>query len=516
MHKQAIERLGRDLGDLLARHERGRSLEEFTIYANDPIGFIREVLHGKPWKRQEEIAEAVRDSPLTVVRSCNGAGKDWLAGRLALWWVYARGGLALITGPTERQVREVVMGEVARAFRKAEDLPGDLYQMALRLGREHRTGILSFTSTEASRLTGFHAPRVMAILTEAQGCEDFAWEGLLACATGAQDRVLAVGNPLVPSGRFFEVSRSPGWRSIRIPATDHPNLLEGREVIPGGVTLEFAERMAAEYGEESGVYRARVAGEFPDESEDALCARSWIDAAVERWESGRLEQEAQGAPWVLSLDPARYGPDASVLVALQGPILREIRRWTKKGLSESTGRLLTALDEVLAKPDSAEVYVVVDEPGIGGGIIDRLQEQGIPVTAYNGGRKAELVPNPERFVNRRAAAFWTLRRRLEDGTLALPPDDELADELTSIRWKVQSDGKIAIELKDRVRQRLGRSPDKADALAAAVWVQLAAQAAEPWSEVVLGPLGDPCGFFAEDDLRVTDQDRLEGWRPVLG
>ncbi len=157
---------------------------------------------------------------------------------------------------------------------------------------------------------------------------------------------------------------------------------------------------------------------------------------------------------------------------------------------------------------------MVDEPGIGGGIIDRLQEQGIPVTAYNGGRKAELVANPERFVNRRAVAFWTLRRRLEDGTLALPADDDLADELTSIRWKVQSDGKIAIELKDRVRQRLGRSPDKADALAAAVWVQLAASTPEPWSEVVLGTMGDPCGFFAEDDNLVIDEDLAAGWEPV--
>jgi len=483
MHKQAIERIGRDLGDLLASHDRGRSLDEFSRYADDPIGFIRDVLHGEPWGRQEEIAEAVRESPLTVVRSCNGAGKDWLAARLALWWVYARGGLALVTGPTERQVREVVMGEVARAFRKAEDLPGELYQMALRLGREERAGILAFTSTESSKLTGFHAPRVMAILTEAQGVEDFAWEGLLACATGAQDRLLAVGNPLVPSGKFFEVSRSEGWKSIRIPATDHPNLLEGREVIPGGVTVEFAERMAAEYGEESGVYRARVAGEFPDESEDALCARSWIDAAVERWESGELDGRSRLEPMVLSLDPARFGPDASVLIVMQGPVVREIQSWTKKGLNETAGRVLTKLDEV------GPAIVVVDEPGLGGGVIDRLAEQGVEVVAYNGGRRAELVPNPERFRNRRAAAYWMLRQRLEDGELALPPNDQLADELTTIRWRVNSSGQIALEPKDRVRERLGRSPDTADALAAAVWVQEAAAAPVPSAEIVWDPTG---------------------------
>jgi hypothetical protein len=279
----------------------------------------------------------------------------------------------------------------------------------------------------------------MAILTEAQGCDDFAWEGLLACATGAHDRVLAVGNPLSPSGKFFEVSRSEGWKSIRIPATDHPNLLEGREMIPGGVTLEFAERMAAEYGEESGVYRARVAGEFPDESEDALCARSWIDAAVERWTSGELDGKARTEPTVLSLDPARFGPGASVLVVMQGHVVREIVTWNKKGLNETAGRVLTKLDEV------GPAMVVVDEPGLGGGVIDRLAEQGIEVVAYNGGRRAEMVPNPDRFRNRRAAAYWMLRQRLEDGDLALPPDERLADELTTIRWRVNSSGQIGPE-----------------------------------------------------------------------
>jgi hypothetical protein len=89
----------------------------------------------------------------------------------ALWWTYARGGLVLVTGPTERQVVEVVMGEVRQAFRKATDLPGDLYRTALRVG--DRAAILAFTSTEASRLTGFHAPRVLALITEAQGVEAF-------------------------------------------------------------------------------------------------------------------------------------------------------------------------------------------------------------------------------------------------------------------------------------------------------------------------------------------------------
>ena len=124
MYKAAIGQLEDDLGELLATHERGGDLSEFRRYASDPVGFIREVLKGEPWSRQVEIADAVKGSPLVVVRSANAVGKDWIAGGLALWWVYARRGLVLLTGPTERQVREVVMGEVARAFGRAKDLHG--------------------------------------------------------------------------------------------------------------------------------------------------------------------------------------------------------------------------------------------------------------------------------------------------------------------------------------------------------------------------------------------------------
>ncbi len=80
----AVRQLGQELGELLERHGRGRSLEEFAAYADRPVAFIREVLGGEPWSRQVEIAESVRDSPLVVVRSANAVGKDWIAARLAL------------------------------------------------------------------------------------------------------------------------------------------------------------------------------------------------------------------------------------------------------------------------------------------------------------------------------------------------------------------------------------------------------------------------------------------------
>jgi hypothetical protein len=171
----------------------------------------------------------------------------------------------LITGPTERQVKHVVMGQVRRAFNTAADLPGSLYELALRLDGSEEMGILAFTSTDASKLTGVHAPRLMVIVTEAQGIEGLVWEAAFANATGAESWIVAVGNPLQPEGKFYEVSRSPTWAAVKIAATEHPNVVQRREVVPGAVTQEFIDLMAQEYGVGSGGLSVPSAGRVPGE-----------------------------------------------------------------------------------------------------------------------------------------------------------------------------------------------------------------------------------------------------------
>jgi hypothetical protein len=97
-------------------------------------------------------------------------------------------------------------------------------------------------------------------------------------------------------------------------------------------------------------------------------------------------------------------------------------------------------------------------------VIDVLKEMGVRPRGYNGG----ATPlRPTKFRNRRAESFWNLRRLLERGVIALPPDLKLADELCSMRWSIGLDGRIQIEPKEELRARIGRSPDRADAVAMA-------------------------------------------------
>ena len=475
-----------EVGELLATHDRVRSLEDFAKYASDPVGFILNELHADPemfWHRQREIAELVRDRRYVAVRSCNGLGKDWLAARLALWWVYCRRGYVLVTGPTERQVKHVVMGQVRRAFNAAADLPGDLYELALRLDGADEMGILAFTSTDASKLTGLHASRLMVLITEAQGIEPLVWEGAFSNVTGAESKILAVGNPLQPSGKFFEVSRSRIWSAVKISALEHPNVVQQREVIPGAVGQEFIDLMAAEYGAGSGVYASRVLGEFPDEAEDTLCQRSWILAANERWQALRGARREGAA--LFALDPARYGPDASVLAVRYGDLIEAFVTWNQLNTVETAERVVAEMGRygittTSAAPDiwtelcgarwaeGAGYSLTVDEPGIGSGVVDVLRAMKLNVTPYNGGRTPSRAADAARFRDCRTRDFFGLRRRFELGTIAVPPDEKLADELCAMRWRISAaDGKVEIEAKGELRARLGRSPDRSDSLAMA-------------------------------------------------
>ena len=125
------------------------------------------------------------------------------------------------------------------------------------------------------------------------------------------------------------------------------------------------------------------------------------------------------------------------------------------------------------------LIVSIDTIGEGAGVYSRLEELGgsesrnVISCKYSAGaklRERELtdITGQYRFANLRAYLFWAVRDWLNpknDTGAMLPPDSILAEEMTEVRWSFRSDGRIIIEKKDEIKSRLGRSPDRFDALA---------------------------------------------------
>ncbi len=475
-YEARIARLEDLLGAELERHDTGRSLESLRAYRDDPVGFTTDVLQAELWSAQEGILVAVRDHPLTVVRSGNACGKDFAAARLALWWAYARGGLVLLTGPTQRQITEVLFGEIARAFR-AGNLPGTLGANWLKLPGTDRNQILGFTTDAISKLGGWHWPQgLLIIVTEAQGVEAELYDAMLGCLSGASDRLLALGNPLFASGKFYEISR-PGssWKKLRISSLDHPNVVSSEERIKGAVTREQVARLERESGgTSSDLYVSRVLAEFPTSaSANALLSPAWIERAVLLHESGALRESMEGLPVIVGFDPA-LGVDAAVACVRQGNVVHRFEVFRADDTMQLVGKLLGLLRECRVAPTmdlpvtfdgfgAVDGQIVVDRIGLGDGVFARLKEQRYVTMGFDS-RSKPIGRSASRFMNRRAEAFWDLRDKFERGKLAIPPDERLLEELTALRFDVQSTGKVQIVSKPELRAELGRSPDRADAL----------------------------------------------------
>ena len=110
--------------------------------------------------------------------------------------------------------------------------------------------------------------------------------------------------------------------------------------------------------------------------------------------------------------------------------------------------------------------VTVDEIGIGAGVVDRMEEEGVPglVPVQFGGRPF-AIRDSRQYLNLRAQTFFALRDRLRDNEISLPRDAALQAQLVNLRYSHTLTGQIVIESKDEIRKRGLPSPDRADAIA---------------------------------------------------
>ena len=442
----------------------------FSFPWNQPNTPLARFKGPRKWQREtlRALADHIKanqgkvdmDTLRMAVASGRGIGKSALVSWLILWMLTTRiGSSVIVSANSEAQLRSVTWGELSKwsamlinahwwepsatKLTPAKWLT-DIVERDLKKGTRYWAAEGKLWSEEnPDSYAGVHNhDGMMLIFDEASGIPDSIWSvGAGFFTENILDRYwLAFSNPRRNQGYFFECfhGKRDFWRSKQVDA----RTVEDTD-------KQVYEQIIAEYGSDSYQARVEVYGEFPSEGDDQFISPQLVDDAVKR-----PRYADATAPVVIGIDPARGGADSTVIVVRQGRDIKAIKRYQGEDTMAIVGRVIEAIEEY--KP----VLAVIDEGGLGYGILDRLHEQRYRVVkGVNFGWKAKH----QMYLNKRAELWGAMKEWLKSASI--PDDRRFKSDLTGVMVKPTSSGVIQLESKKDMKARGLASPDAADALA---------------------------------------------------
>jgi len=433
---------------LKARHAPENPVQ--SRYRLDPVSWVREKLGMNPYPKQQAILQAVADHPRVAVVGANGMGKDYTSGRIVLWWQSThKPAKTVVIGPSHRQVSDVVWRETRSAFNTARaPLLGHMLSSAARWEQGDDQFAVGFATNDPYNIQGFHSPNLLVIITEAHNVPQ---PHIDAIKRLNPTRMLLTGNPFASAGEFFDAfnTKADMYHSIHISGMDSPNVIEGREVVPGLLTLEQIETAKRDWGEESPMFRAYAYGEFAD-SDEGVVPLSWAVACRDLPLNGYVPNE-------LGVDVGAGGDDTSIRHRLGR---RAGRKWSGKtpNPEDACSMVVQAIDATGA------TKVKVDEIGVGWALVGMIRRErpGVDVVGVNVAEKS----TDSMFPILRDQLWWEVGRELSRTQAwdLTECDAATIAQLTAPTFKRTLGNQIKIESKSETKKRLSRSPDDADAL----------------------------------------------------
>lgn len=453
-------------------------------WRDDPVGFATDVLGLHLLPHQCEILEAVRDHEQVAVRSGHKIGKTLVAVILALWWYCTRpDGRVVATATTANQIDRVFYREFRRRFRQAKvPIDGTLGELA-------RTGlkaidfreVVGFTAREVEAVAGVSGAELLYVVDEASSLSQEIYEAIQGNLASGSGRILMISNPTRSEGPFFEVfhHKKGGWHLLHYSSADVAEACRGREV-PGIASVSRIEQWKADYGEESVFYRVRCLGDFIMNEMGKAISLDLILAAQDRWEDAPDDGLLS-----IGLDPAGpgQGGDETAFCIVRG--CKMVALFTFHGLTEDAivAHLLSFFQTYRRGDEIPQVILDIEGP-IGSSLAYRLHPMSDDFVArrpresfrvYGVKASAPARRQPVIYNRTREELAANLHDWLKTG--AISRDLKLEVELHTPTWETLTSGKLQLMAKDDIRAKIGRSPDRADALSLAVWNPA------PWLEV---------------------------------
>jgi hypothetical protein len=474
----------------------------------------------------ERMIDSMMRYEVTIVLSANSMGKTHAAARLALAWFHWMMQDSSIkdcevftaAAPPERNLKQLLWGEIYAGLNEAEDTFGNYGEYSLHVDGGPNSYVTGVTIPNAARdeqmqarFSGKHADALAFIFDEGDAIPQAVFDGAWSCMSGGKiTRMLIMLNPRSPRGPVYRMVQNNEGNVVRLSAFDHPNVIQGDAVIPGAVSRDKVVRRIADWsrpiadGEEAserttfelpdflvGEVAERPDGSmtaplpegkrvvtnpnlchmvlatYPKQGSHQLISEEWVDAAIERWKAytGEYGEDIpQGA--TMGYDVASTGVDRNVLCFRKNNYVAPFNYYWS-GVDPDTGASRAAT----AFSDHGCFAAKIDASGLGDGVPRKMRRQGA-TRAH--GIKANQKPTERsddgEFYLMRDQLAWKVREWLrptedEPSEAMLPPDEQLKEELTELTYGTTKRGKIRVMTKDKLREVLGRSPDKFDALA---------------------------------------------------
>lgn len=386
------------------------------------------------------------------------------------WWVSTRpNGVVRTTAPTSYQVGQLLWKEI-RTMHARNSLVGEVNQ-----NNEWKTNVNGAINVVASgqkpsdtsihSFHGVHATDgVLTVLDEGCGIVKALFTAADAISTGLNDRVLTVGNPDDPNTPFGEIflnvteENKRIWNRITVSAFDTPNFT-GEEVPDivrqNLIQPDWVEERGIEWGVDSGRYKSKILGEFPDQSDNSFFTQQGIDKAYDT----EIDPDTD-APLILGVDIAGGGEDDTVIYSNRAGHIRKVISWSNGDAVFLARRIL---DEAI-RLDADEIRI--DNGGFGKGVIDMILTDPrcvqFTIIRMMGGDQAS---DPSAHRNKRAENYDHLRMSLDRGLVDLDPSDtKVKEQMLGVRYEYTERGAIKLEAKADIRKRSGKSPDDLDAI----------------------------------------------------
>lgn len=415
-------------------------------FVDRPADYVRCILKAEPDVWQEKALNSIVTDQRIAVASGHGVGKTALTSWLIHWYMATRPHpQVVVTANTKNQLDSKTWRELAKWNQRAVNGHWFTHTATRFFLKEAPdtwfASAIPWTENNSEAFAGTHEDYVLNVFDEASAIPDVIWDVVEGSMTTTHAKWAAFGNPTRNTGRFREC-----WGRFRHRwTTQQVDSRTAKQASP-----EQIRAWIEDYGIESDFVKIRVLGEFPSQSDNQFIAGGDVDACM------AYEADGYGSmPKILAADIARFGDDQSVICKRQGRKVLPLVTWRGMDLMKTADKIAEEIDAW--SPDA----VVIDETGIGSGVVDRLRQLRYEVFGFNGG---ESPKDKDTYRNKRVEVWGLMRNALRE-RIDLPKDEVLKADLIGPEYGFTPTQQLWLEKKEDMKRRGLASPDLGDALA---------------------------------------------------